>query len=248
MVVYPLTFTIEEKLPAKFNPDKDIANANTELWGKPLHIAFDLTVSEKRAAILLSAEAIEKVEQHADKTEAEIYTMVINHQYTDSQLPVVVEQTIILTEAYQKSLDCLLGKLNKKVEEITSQGFSIPKYVAKALAECPFHIGENAESANQPLVDIIEKDLFKIQEDKLIVHKELIKNFEFPEQPYYALEEQVRSNKNINPEVEEIREKFDLFMEKFNQYMRSNSPQPHHNTPSQSTSLPNKKGKDNGIG
>lgn len=197
IVVDPLPFEVEEHSPGMPNPSKDMANGRAciEAWGKPLQVAFDLTVSDQRASILLSRQAVANLRHsYAGKNEWEIYEQFSRgHQYSDSQLPVAVEQTVALTEAYQASVDQLQETLNRKIAALEETGIKVPEYekqkAVSAINQCPIHIGERAENSNRPLAEFIENELFRVEGKTLTTRIEGLQSFEFPsQQPYEAIE------------------------------------------------------------
>jgi hypothetical protein len=202
IVVDPATFTVAEKSPGIPNPDMHIANMKpcTITWGKPLQTVIDLTVSDERAAVYFSRSAIANIRRlHEKQSEEPIYHMFSN--YAPQQLPCVVEGMVLLSEAYQHESGRLKEKLIAKVLQLAETGSIVPAYEVDravfALSDCPLHLGQGAEKANAALERVIDRDVFKVTGKTVVTDIASLQRFEFPVQPYDALEARVRDEQKL---------------------------------------------------
>lgn len=202
IVVHPETFEIVEETPGVPNPNMHLGNGKPLItnWGKPLHLSFDLTSSMERAPIILQGSEIMTLrDRYAGKSDDEIYAWFKkNTQYSDGQLPVVVELAVILGEEYKKSVDQVISKLDEKIAALGEKGVTIADFdrekAVKIISEGAIHLGHGAEKANQPLVDFIENKLFSVERGHAYISDlEGLRNFCFPNQPYETIEESVES-------------------------------------------------------
>ncbi len=202
IVVHPETFEIVEETPGVPNPNMHLGNGKPLItnWGKPLHLSFDLTSSMERAPIILQGgEVMTLRDRFAGKSEDQIYAWFKkNSQYSDWQMPVVVEQVILLTEAYQQSIDQVVSRLDAKIVALKEQSVNIADFdrekVVKIISEGAIHLGHGAEKANQPLVDFIENKLFSVEGDHAYISDlEGLRKFRFPNQPYETIEASVEN-------------------------------------------------------
>jgi chemotaxis receptor (MCP) glutamine deamidase CheD len=204
VVVDPVSFELEERSPGMPNPNRDIANAKAaiENSGKSLQVAFDLTVSDQCAPILLPRQAVSNLHRFFTRKSAEeIYDHFINiaNNYPDEQLPGMVERIIDLTQAYRRSLRELQEKFDEKHAELRRNGIRVPTTtqteILDALERCPVHIGEGANSGNKALMDFIENRLFTVEGKTLTTDIDGLGSFAFPSQPYETIEAKHGTNR-----------------------------------------------------
>jgi chemotaxis receptor (MCP) glutamine deamidase CheD len=194
VIVDPETFNLDERSPGKNNFNKEIATAKSYLsLNKPLNLAFDLTSTDKRTAILLTRENISNIKyNYIGKTERQIYNQFSKDFNYGAHMPVLIEGMVSLAENYQKEVEWLEEKLLDKIVKLSRKGISFSdseeQAILKVLSDCPIHVGKGAKNANRPLGEFIEYSLFDTKDMSVRVNLEGLQQFQFPPQPFEALE------------------------------------------------------------
>lgn len=195
LVVDPETFTLEEASPRE-NPNMILANAMLQFTqlGRPLNLAFDLTTSEKYAPIAVTRSNVSEIRKNilgrsvleiAEKTYSTIPANVYNSTLD-------IECDLQLGRAYADAYGQIERAFIERASELRSQGYKITnernERFMDALQNCPLHIGENAEIANKPLINWIQKEAFTQIGGLASANIKGIKQFEFRDTPYTIIE------------------------------------------------------------
>jgi chemotaxis receptor (MCP) glutamine deamidase CheD len=168
VVVDPETFELFEEVPGVSNPDKSLVAGKcwADSWGRPLHVAFDLTVSKDRAPVLLSSEVVRNLRgRYRLQDEYEIACWYRDHTFiSKKQLPASVECLSQVSQAYKKSVGYVLDALDQKIVELENRGvhldWSQRDKAVLGIRKHEIYVGHGAKEANQPLIDFINNDLF----------------------------------------------------------------------------------------
>lgn len=161
LVVNPLTFQLEEKVPTYPSGNEAASNAILSFTphGKPLITQFDYTLAKDRAPIHMSRQALEEFREHyVGKTEWALESYFENHGFQDRAI--CVHAALGLQEAYNKEW----GILSRHLKSAMSKNNIIPDEVGmaeRALLRQSFYVGENASVLNSPIYDWIDNSLFK---------------------------------------------------------------------------------------
>ncbi|MER2519957.1 MAG: hypothetical protein ABTQ34_04620 [Bdellovibrionales bacterium] len=201
MVVDPETFEITEEVPGILNRNWQLANALplVRSANAPLRIAFDLTVSQERAPILLTVDEVATLRKRFEgKTELEIYEWVRDHRQCNShQYPVTVEFAVLLAETHKAALEGVAEKVDEKIASLAKAGFQVEtgtrEEIVETISRGAIHLGEGSENANAPLIELIEKNqLFAIKGKRCAANLKVLKSVEFAGQPYERIEQKYR--------------------------------------------------------
>ena len=165
VVVDPITFSLEEKVPGRSNRNEAASNAVMLMTrkGKPLIEQFDFTTSTARTharkPIHLNRRMLAELrEKYFNRQEWEIEGHLNTQQAYDR--PLLVTHMLGLEQAYTVEWNKLSTALeiNLKLHGITGQ----PALQAHdALLRQSIYVGENAETANKPLFDWINNQLIR---------------------------------------------------------------------------------------
>jgi hypothetical protein len=138
---------------------------------------------------------------YLNQTELELYRNSNFKDFSGWQKGLFVEEGMLFRKAYQDQLARIVGILDEKVGDLRKRRFAVTQQdhdlIVGALSECPVHIGHGAESANEPLTQLIREGTFglDLQSRTVTAHLEKLQQFEFPMGTYEALEARVRANR-----------------------------------------------------
>ncbi|HVK55552.1 MAG TPA: hypothetical protein VM532_11055 [Burkholderiales bacterium] len=189
---------IKEAIPGRNNPDMLLSGAKLLLrpWGAPLHIALDLTVCDKRAPYLFQANEVDQLKtQWAGKNIEELYDWAKTQPESSSdRIPVCVGEIMECVQRYNVTVNHILCHLDNTVESlpIKPDAFLVHQ-VIQAIEQHAIHLGSEANVANQPMVDFITTQFFKINtiantgEQYVTGDLEGLKAITYDEQPIKAI-------------------------------------------------------------
>jgi hypothetical protein len=171
LVVDPKTGDVTEQRPGKENPDKDIGNGLpwAENKGKPLHVAFDLTQSPKRAPHLLAAKEIGYIQSYGPQLPQKNYAAARVMGANPWQLAIRAEHSRICAKAWQDAVQYLTEIVDRQIAEKEKAGVKVPPEhrngAIAILRTLPLHIGADADAFNRPLEEFIRTKLFRTSQD-----------------------------------------------------------------------------------
>lgn len=195
LVVDPKTFELREEVPAQHNPDEFIGNYLPwfETDQRPMHLAFDLTVSDRRAPHLFHQghnQAVSAVEPD------EIYEKSKDRVYWP-RLAASIQPMMQVKKSYEEAVAHLVGVLDETVKRM---GITLPdedrEDISFLLGYRPLHVGANANAFNQPIADFIRKDLFTLDGNGCLqINQPGLRRLELPKVPYARIEEEAKQVK-----------------------------------------------------
>ncbi|MES2355039.1 MAG: hypothetical protein V4568_11705 [Pseudomonadota bacterium] len=157
---------IKEAIPGIYNPDMALGGGRYRIakWGKPLHVALDLTVCDRRAPILLQADEVADLKnQWGKKNIEEVYDWgKTNNITTGDRLPAEIGSIMAYREQYEIAVNHIKRELDETLQSLpVAPSPSFRRDAIRIIEEHAIHVGSEAKIANQPLVDFIKHGLFK---------------------------------------------------------------------------------------
>lgn len=199
VVVDPLTFELTEEVPAHPNRDEHIANILPAFVEKtrPLHLAFDLTVSPHRAPHLLSHAVCAAV---SALDHAEYYDDHVD-DYGSDDLAAMCYSVMALKQAYETAVEDIAVVLDDTTKRMDiALAAQQREEVIWALKHHPLHIGDRAEDFNRPLADFIRNGLFIIDaQGALQINKDGLHKVKFDARPFDKLEREEQASASLHP-------------------------------------------------
>jgi len=154
---------IKEAIPGRENPDMTLSILNLLISSpnKPVHIAFDLTVSDKRAPYLFSAEEVERLHsQFIGKQIEELYIWAKKQKtFPDNKIPMIVGSILAGIQLYQTAVEHVLQQLKVAVEKSHDK---VVQDAIQAIINGPIHVGSEAPICNQQLFDFVGTRFLKL--------------------------------------------------------------------------------------
>jgi hypothetical protein len=191
------TFKLSSKWPGRANPNAHLHSASIGLLGPaPLQIAFTPAEPNKRSAVYLSRAMVHQLrESRVTETELQTCNRLAEFNLSEWQLPVRIEEELLLKEAYLQQIKNLTAELKKGITQLqTKHSFILPRSLhlalLQAVSRCPLYIGDGADKKNQPFLDLITNKVFKEEIEAIDDLKKKIfsmdisqvEQFEFPKE------------------------------------------------------------------
>ncbi len=192
VVVDPATFTLAEAIPGINNPDFFVANAkaNTRETMTAVHIAFDLSRSEKRAPVFIDSAVATKLSILREWNVLDIYDQL---KELDPDMGCKTaeraESSLSIIEAHVVAISDIINEIAFNLED---KGIKFTKdeymQLAQLLSFTPMCLGENACEANTVIRSDLEKSLTKIAKgDRKPISFERLSGLYGTDQPYMLL-------------------------------------------------------------
>ncbi|MES2355342.1 MAG: hypothetical protein V4568_13290 [Pseudomonadota bacterium] len=158
---------IKEAIPGCHNPDMTLAILNLLISSpnKPIHIAFDLTVSDKRAPYLFKAEEVDSLKtQFMGKPIEELYAWAKKQKtFPSNKIPMIVGSIVVGARLYETAVNHVLQQLKDTITLLPMKpDEKLVQEAIQSIYKNPIHVGSEAQIANQPLVNFIKTQFFKV--------------------------------------------------------------------------------------
>jgi hypothetical protein len=210
-VIDPISFELSMKWPGVPNSNARINGFKVSITetGSPLEFAFDLTISNERAAVYLARAEVAQVRIYIDETDLESYDRFAKVGYSDAQLAVVDEQARLLVEAYAVEIERLEARMTRSIMELHQHKVELQQDLLRrlvdALNRCPIHIGVGASRDNQELEErlVLGMNRVKVGTQTLSELLDELQRFEFSQGSYETIERRAHELRQVNSTLRE---------------------------------------------
>lgn len=197
VVVNPEDFSLKHAVPMKNIQRFELVSGHQKIQqnNHPLRVSFDLTKGDAAAPVKVTRKEIlyyeTKLKTQSMKNIADRYMHV--YQRLNMQKMAQIQDHMVISDALaerQQKFDQIVAR---KLDKLAERGLYVApekrQEIFKAVRECPKHIGPNADCADAPLQNIIEKGgLFDIVQGRRVhVRVSYLHKYDVSDQPYQVL-------------------------------------------------------------